>query len=57
MGINGLHLICGSYFEVDFGQMRLTAPFPFSLRTTFSHADKSGLYCRVFQALRPGVFI
>jgi len=53
-GDKRLHLICGSYFEVDFGQNAFDCAVSFQSLHHFSHADKSGLYRRVFQALRPG---
>lgn len=49
-----LHLICGSYFDVDFGIASYGCAVSFQTMHHFSHKKKSGLYSRVFEALKPG---
>lgn len=49
-----LTLICGSYFDVDFGNNAFDAAISFETMHHFSHGEKRGLYARVRRALRPG---
>lgn len=49
-----LNLICASYFDVDFGEDRYDCAVSVQTMHHFSHEAKSGLYKRVFSALRRG---
>ena len=49
-----LTLICGSYFDVDFGEARFDAVISFQTMHHFTADMKRGLYARVRRALRPG---
>lgn len=47
-------LICGSYFDVDFGLSRYDAAVSFETLHHFTYAEKMGLYRRLLHALKPG---
>ncbi len=47
-------LICGSYFDVDFGLAQYDCAVSFQSLHHFTPEEKLGLYRRVFRALRPG---
>lgn len=47
-------LICGSYFDVDFGSEQFDAAVSFESLHHFSHEAKRGLYKRLHRALQPG---
>lgn len=49
-----LRLICGDYFQVDFGDNRFDAAISYESLHHFTHDEKRGLYRRVLRALRPG---
>lgn len=49
-----LDLICGSYFDVDFGESRFDTAVSFETMHHFTHDEKRGLYRRVQQSLKPG---
>lgn len=49
-----LHLICGSYFDVDFGTARYSAAVSVESLHHFTHDEKRGLYQRVCRALASG---
>ena len=49
-----IRLICGSYFDVDFGWQAFDCAVSFESLHHFSHREKAGLYRRLFHALRPG---
>lgn len=51
---HALRLVCGSYFDVDFGTVRYNAAASVESLHHFTHAEKLGLYRRVCQALVPG---
>ena len=53
-----LHLVCGSYFDVDFGEAAFDAAVSFQTMHHFTAEKKRGLYERVRKALKPeGVYI
>lgn len=47
-------LLCGSYFDIDFGVARFDAAISFETLHHFPHAQKLALYRRVLRALKPG---
>lgn len=49
-----LTLICGSYFDVDFGEAAFDAAVSFETMHHFTAEKKRGLYERVRRALNPG---
>ena len=49
-----LRLVCGSYFDVDFGTAAFDAAISFQTMHHFTAAKKLGLYERVRRALKPG---
>lgn len=49
-----LHLICGSYFDVDFGASAYGCAVSFQTMHHFSHEKKLELYQRICASLRPG---
>ncbi|MBR3503085.1 MAG: class I SAM-dependent methyltransferase [Clostridia bacterium] len=49
-----LNLICGSYFDVDFGEAAFDAAVSFQTMHHFTAEKKRGLYERVRRALKPG---
>lgn len=49
-----LSLVCGSYFDVDFGKNAFDAAVSFETMHHFTHAEKLGLYERLHVALRKG---
>jgi tRNA (cmo5U34)-methyltransferase len=49
-----INLICGSYFDIDFGKNIFNAVISFETMHHFSHAEKIRLYTKVRQALKPG---
>ncbi len=49
-----LTLVCGDYFDVDFGDARFDAALSFQTLHHFSRDEKVGLYRRVWRALKPG---
>lgn len=49
-----LRLICGSYFDVDFGKAQYDAAISVESLHHFSYARKLPLYRRLHAALRPG---
>lgn len=49
-----LSLICGSYFDVDFGKCAYDTAISFETMHHFTHAEKLGLYQRLHAALREG---
>lgn len=49
-----LHLICGSYFDVPFGEQCFDCAVSFQTMHHFSHEEKTGLYRKVLNALKPG---
>ena len=49
-----LTLICGSYFDVDFGKAAFDTAVSFQTMHHFTAAKKRGLYQRVREALKPG---
>lgn len=49
-----VHLICGNYFEVAFGEEVFDAVVSFQTMHHFSHADKERLYARIARALKTG---
>ena len=55
---SGLTLICGSYFDVDFGKAAYDCAVSFQTMHHFSHERKLGLYRRVHAALKEhGLYI
>lgn len=53
-----LNLICGNYFDVDFGKSRFDTAVSFQTMHHFSHKMKIELYKRIFNALSDnGVYI
>jgi len=53
-GGKALTLVRGSYFEVEFGRAVFDAALSVETLHHFTHAEKRGLYRRVYAALRPG---
>lgn len=49
-----LHLICGSYFDVDFGVASYDCAVSCETMHHFTHERKIGLYARIRDALRHG---
>ena len=49
-----LHLVCGSYFDVDFGEAVFDAAVSFQTMHHFTAEKKRSLYERVRHALKPG---
>ena len=49
-----ISLICGSYFDVDFGEGRFDAAVAVETLHHFPVEQKLGLYARVCKALKPG---
>lgn len=49
-----LQLVCGSYFDVPFGENAFDCAISFQTMHHFSHEKKTGLYRRILDALRPG---
>lgn len=49
-----IRLICGDYFKVDFGRNAYDTAVSFQTMHHFSHAEKTGLYRRICEALKPG---
>lgn len=49
-----LQLVCGSYFDVPFGENAFDCAISFQTMHHFSHEKKTGLYRRILNALRPG---
>lgn len=49
-----IRLICGSYFDVDFGIQQYDAVISAESLHHFTHAEKLGLYRRVHAAIKPG---
>ena len=49
-----LHLICGSYFDQDFGQSVFDCAVSFQTMHHFTQEKKTGLYREICRALRPG---
>ena len=49
-----LRLVCGDYFEVDFGLERYDCVVSFESLHHFSHDAKRGLYRKIHASLRPG---
>jgi tRNA (cmo5U34)-methyltransferase len=55
---NNLQLICGSYFDTEFGENVFDAAVSFATLHHFGRAEKVGLYTRILKALKPdGVYI
>lgn len=53
-----IRLICGSYFEVNFGANAFDAAISFQTMHHFPHDDKIKLYTRIQEALKPeGIYI
>ena len=53
-----LHLICGSYFDVEFADHFFDCVISFQTMHHFSHEAKIGLYKKIFRFLKPdGVYI
>lgn len=53
-----LTLICGDYFQVDFGAGHFDAALSFQTMHHFTHDEKRGLYRRIRRALKPdGVYV
>lgn len=53
-----IKLICGDYFDVDFGENSFDVAISFQTMHHFSHAEKVGLYTRICKALKSkGVYI
>lgn len=51
-------LICGSYFDVPFGDGMFDAALSFQTMHHFSHDEKRGLYARIRRALKPdGLYV
>lgn len=49
-----LHLICGSYFDVEFEDQFFDCAISFQTMHHFSHEAKIGLYKKIFRFLKPG---
>ena len=49
-----LHLMQASYFDVDFGVARFDAAVSVETMHHFTHAEKVGLYRRLWASLKPG---
>lgn len=49
-----LELICGSYFDIDFGKCEYDCAVSFQTMHHFSHEKKIGLYRRIKNALKTG---
>jgi RimJ/RimL family protein N-acetyltransferase/phospholipid N-methyltransferase len=49
-----IKLICGSYFDEDFGVVRFDTAVSFQTMHHFSHKDKIRLYEKIRKALKPG---
>ena len=47
-------LICGSYFDVPFGTEGYDCAVSFQTMHHFSHGVKTGLYRKIYHALKPG---
>lgn len=53
-----INLICGSYFDVDFGNNIFDTVISFETMHHFSHAEKIRLYTKIRHALKPaGVYL
>nr|WP_294486938.1 class I SAM-dependent methyltransferase [uncultured Anaerosporobacter sp.] len=53
-----LHLICGSYFDVPFGNSKYECVISFQTLHHFSHDSKTGLYHKIHRALTSdGIYI
>lgn len=49
-----INLICGDYFEVDFGREKFDCAVSFQTMHHFSHEKKIGLYSKIFDSLHSG---
>lgn len=53
-----IRLICGSYFDVDFGENVFDTAISFQTMHHFTHEEKIKLYQKIYKALKPdGVYI
>ena len=53
-----INLICGSYFDVDFGINSFVCVISFQTMHHFSHEKKIGLYHRIWQCLKKtGIYV
>ncbi len=49
-----MHLICGDYFKVDFGQERFDCAVSFQTMHHFPHTRKTELYKKIYSTLNEG---